>query len=158
MGRARRRQAARHDAAPGRRTAQGDATPRRERLGHEAPGTVLRGPPVTLTCACGQRQPVRYGEAWTCPECSRQWDSADIPREDYEAIRRITLRFRALPVVLGLLVASVALFFILTGNASAVFVWLPLSLIVWFTYLRDAHRRRYRAALAQRQRWRLESR
>ena len=68
------------------------------------------------------------------------------------------MRFRALPVGLGLLVASVALFFILTGNAAAVFVLLPLSLMVWFTYLRGAHRRRYLAALAQRQRWRLQSR
>jgi hypothetical protein len=147
MGRARRRQVAQREAAAPR-----------EKIGHEAPGTVLRGPPITITCACGQRQPVRYGDTWTCPDCSRVWDSSDVPREDYEAIRRITLRFRALPVLLGLLVATVALFFLLTGNTTAVFVLLPLSLMVWFTYLRDAHRRRYRSALAQRQRWRLDSR
>lgn len=125
---------------------------------HEEPGTVLRGPPIAINCACGQRQSVRYGAQWTCPDCGRLWDTTDIPREDYEAVRRITLRFRALPVALGLLVATVAVFFILTGNTAAVFVLLPLSLMVWFTFLRAAHRRRYREAMAQRRRWRLESR
>jgi hypothetical protein len=150
MGRSRRKTIPRESrAAP--------AT-RREKVGHEAPGTVLHGPPIAITCACGHRHSVRYGQTWTCPDCARVWDTADVPREDYDAIRRITLRFRALPVVLGLLVATVALFFILTGNGTAVFVLLPLSLMVWFTFLRDAHRRRYRAALAQRQRWRLDSR
>jgi hypothetical protein len=156
MGRARRRSAAQQTWA-----ALGAPSPpraRREKIGHEAPGTVLHGPPIAITCACGHRHSVRYGETWTCPDCSRLWDTSDVPREDYEAIRRITLRFRVLPVVLGLLVATVALFFILTGNGAAVFVLLPLSLMVWFTFLRDAHRRRYRAALAQRQRWRLDSR
>lgn len=150
MGRSRRRTIAQGTtAAPPRR---------RDKVGHEAPGTVLQGPPIAITCACGHRHSVRYGETWTCPVCSREWDTADVPREDYDAIRRITLRFRALPVALGLLVATVALFFILTGNGAAVFVLLPLSLMVWFTFLRDAHRRRYRAALAQRERWRLDSR
>ncbi len=141
-----------------RRADERTKPPSREKVGREAPGTVLHGPPIAITCACGQRQSVPYGTVWTCPDCARVWDTADVPREDYEAIRRITLRFRALPVALGLLVATVALFFLLTGNTTAVFVLLPLSLMVWFTYLRDAHRRRYRAALAQRQRWRLDSR
>lgn len=141
-----------------RRGAQRETPHRREKIGHEAPGTVLRGPPIAVTCACGHRHSVPYGTVWTCPDCSRVWDTSDVPREDYEAIRRITLRFRALPVALGLLVATVALFFILTDNTTAVFVLLPLTLMVWFTYLRDAHRRRYRAALAERQRWRLDSR
>ena len=138
-----------------RKAAPADA---REKVGHEAPGTVLHGPPIAITCACGHRHSVRYGETWTCPDCARVWDTTDVPRADYDAIRRITLRFRALPVALGLLVATVALFFILTGNATAVFVLLPLSLMVWFTFLRDAHRRRYRAALAQGRGWGLESR
>jgi Flp pilus assembly protein TadB len=86
------------------------------------------------------------------------WDTTDIPRGEYEEIRRITLRFRALPAALGLVVASAAALFVATGNLVAVFVLLPLSLMVWFTYLRDAHRRRFRAALAERQRWRLDSR
>ena len=95
---------------------------------------------------------------WTCEGCSRVWDTNQIPREEYETIRRITWKFRLLPVLLGMLVASAALFFMLTGNGASVFVLLPLALIVWFSFVRGAHRRRYREALATRRRWRVESR
>jgi hypothetical protein len=118
----------------------------------------MRGPPISITCSCGRRNSIPYGSTWTCEECGRSWDTAQIPREEYEVIRRITWKFRLLPIGLGLLVATIALFFVLTGNTMSVFLLLPLSLIVWFTYLRDAHRRRYRAALADRPRWRLDGR
>jgi hypothetical protein len=130
--------------------------PAGERIGHESPGSILRGPPITLTCSCGAREKVAYGAAWACPECGRTWDTSSIPREEYDAIRRITWRFRLLPIALGLLVATAALFFVLTGNGTSVFVLLPLALMVWFTYLRTAHRRRYLAAIADRRRWTLD--
>ena len=137
--------------------AAGNAPKQRgERVGHETPGAVLRGPPITLTCSCGEREKVAYGTTWTCPECGRSWDTSSIPREEYEAIRRLTWRFRLLPIVLGLLVATAALFFVLTGNGTSVFVLLPLALMVWFTYLRTAHRRRYQATIADRRRWTLD--
>ena len=134
-------------------------TPRtRERLGHEAPGTVLRGPPIALTCECGVKHDVRYGDTWTCERCGRTWDTGQIPREQYDAIRRTQLRFRALPVALGLLVAAVAIFFTLTGNVFSVFFLLPVSITVWFVFLRPAHRRRYRRAIADLPRWELHPR
>jgi hypothetical protein len=131
------------------------AIPPPQTPGHESPGSVLRGPPITLTCACGAREKVAYGAAWTCPECGRVWDTTSIPREEYQAIKRITWRFRLLPIVLGLLVATAALFFVLTGHGTSAFVLLPLALMVWFTYLRTAHRRRYLTAIADRRRWTL---
>ena len=130
----------------------------RERLGHEAPGTVLRGPPIALTCECGVKHDVRYGDTWTCEQCGRTWDTGQIPREQYEAIRRTQLRFRALPVALGLLVAAIAIFFTLTGNVFSVFFLLPISITVWFVFLRPAHRRRYRRAIADLPRWELHPR
>ena len=78
----------------------------RERLGHERPGAVLRGPPITLTCECGERAELPYGEAWSCPSCGRRYDTARIPQEDYERIRRTQLRFRILPVAYGLFVSA----------------------------------------------------
>lgn len=132
-----------------------DGRRRPERAGREQPGVILHGPPIAITCACGRRESVRYGTAWTCDRCGRTWDTTHIPREEYAAIRRITWRFRLLPIVLGLVVACLALLFLLTGNTGGVFVLLPLALIVWFTYLRTAHRRRYRQALANLPRWRL---
>jgi hypothetical protein len=146
------RSAARGDAAGGR---AGARRPKRERLGREAPGSVFGGPPIAVTCECGSKHDVRYGEAWTCERCGRRWDTSQIPREDYEVIRRTQLRFRVLPALFGLLVATVALFFILTHNTFSVFFLLPVALSVWFVFLRPVHRRRYRRAIADLPRWEL---
>jgi hypothetical protein len=128
---------------------------RRERLGREAPGSVLGGPPIAVTCECGEKHDVRYGDAWTCERCGRRWDTTQIPREDYDVIRRTQLRFRALPVAVGLLVVALAAFFTLTGNVISVFFLLPVALLGWFVFLRPVHRRRYRAAIANLPRWEL---
>ena len=139
------------------RRARTKAEPRRarERLGREAPGTVLHGPPISVTCECGVKHDLRYGEAWTCERCGRRWDTRQIPREQYEAVRRTQLRFRVLPVVVGLLVATLAVFFTLTGNIFSVFFLLPVALGAWFVFLRPIHRRRYRRAIADLPRWEL---
>ena len=65
------------------------------------------------------------------------------------------LRFRGLPVALGLAVSALALFFLVTGNAYSLFFLLPVALTTWFVLLRPAHRRRYRAAIADLPRWEL---
>jgi hypothetical protein len=130
--------------------------PRRQRLGREAPGAVLSGPPIAVTCECGDKHDVAYGDTWTCERCGRRWDTNQIPREDYDVIRRTQLRFRVLPALFGVLVASVALFFILTHNVFSVFLLLPVALGVWFVFLRPVHRRRYRRAIAELPRWELK--
>jgi hypothetical protein len=127
----------------------------RERLGREAPGAVLGGPPIAVTCECGVKHDVRYSEAWTCERCGRRWDTRQIPREQYEQVRRTQLRFRVLPTVLGVLVASLAIFFSLTGNVFSVFFLLPVALTGWFALIRPVHRRRYRQAIADLPRWNL---
>ena len=131
--------------------------PPRERLGREAPGTILRGPPITVTCECGERHDLAYGDRWTCESCGRTYDSNRIPREEYEVIRRTQLRFRVLPVALGLTVLALAVFFTLTGNVFSVFFLLPVGLMLWFVFLRPLHRRRYRAAIADLPRWDLRA-
>ncbi|HLM10330.1 MAG TPA: hypothetical protein VK307_11505 [Thermoleophilaceae bacterium] len=130
----------------------------RERLGHEMPGAVLRGPPITVNCRCGEKRDLRYGEAWTCESCGRRWDTNQIPAEQYEAIRRTQLRFRALPVLYGVAVLALAMFFTLTGNIFSVFILLPLTLMIWFYFVRPVHRRRYRRAIAELPRWELRPR
>ena len=116
--------------------------PPRERLGHEDPGAVLRGPPIAVTCECGEKRDLR-------------WDTRQIPAEQYETIRRTQLRFRVLPVVYGLVVLALAAFFTLTGNIFSVFILLPMSLMLWFYFVRPFHRRRYRRAIAELPRWEL---
>jgi hypothetical protein len=129
----------------------------RERLGHERPGSVLRGPPISLTCECGAKKDLAYGEEWRCESCGRRWDTTRIPREDYDAIRRTQLRFRILPVALGLLVLGLAVFFTLTGNVFSVFFLLPVALMSWFMLIRPVHRKRYRRAVADLPKWELKA-
>jgi hypothetical protein len=131
--------------------------PPRERLGHERPGAALRGPPITVTCECGERAELAYGEQWRCPSCGRRYDTARIPAEDYERIRRTQFRYRILPTAYGLFVSAVAVFFIVTGNAFSVFILLPISLTAWFLFIRPIHRGRYRRAIAELPRWDLRA-
>jgi hypothetical protein len=128
---------------------------KRERVGREEPGSVLRGPPITITCECGEKRDLRYGEDWRCERCGKRWDTRQIPAEQYDAIRRLQWRFRLMPIVLGVVVAALAIFFTLTGNIFNVFVLLPLAMMIWFVFLRPVHQRRYRQAIADLPRWEL---
>lgn len=127
----------------------------RERIGHEEPGAVLRGPPISVKCECGEKKDLAYGETWECEACGRRWNTNQIPPEQYQQIRNTQLRFRVVPVCLGLLVSSVTLFFIATHNVFSVFILLPLSMMIWFFFIRPFHRRRYHAAIADLPRWEL---
>ncbi len=131
--------------------------PPRERLGREKPGAVLGGPPITLSCECGEKAEVAYGETWKCPKCGRTYDTNKIPREDYERIRKTQLRFRILPIVYALLVGAIAVFFIATGNVFSVFFLLPVGLTAWFMLIRPVHRNRYRQAISDLPRWDLRA-
>jgi hypothetical protein len=130
---------------------------RRLRFGDETPGSVTKGPQITVTCECGEHHELFYGERWTCPACGRAYDSSNIPAAEYAAIRRLQLRFRAVPIALGLTVAALAILFTLTGNIVGVFFLMPVALISWFVFIRPTHRKRYRKAIADLPRWDLRA-
>ncbi|MDT7609858.1 MAG: hypothetical protein QOG96_4361 [Pseudonocardiales bacterium] len=128
-----------------------------ERLAsHERPGTMLKGPPITVRCPCGERRELAYGEVWRCA-CGRRWDTAQVDAAQYARLRRVQLRFRILPVCLGLATSLAGLFFLLTHNTFSLFVLLPAVLVLWGMVLRPIHRRRYAAALGELPRWELRS-
>ena len=129
----------------------------RERLGHEAPGAVLRGPPITVDCECGEQAELQYGDRWTCPSCERVYDTNKIPRDQYEKIRKLQFRFRLLQIVLGVVSISLAIFFTLSGNIFAVFILLPSVIVVWFMLLRPPHRRRFQQAMNELPTWDLRA-
>ena len=132
--------------------------PRRRRgRDWEAPGAVLKGPPITVSCECGEQRQLAYGESWECESCGRSYDTTRIPREQYEEIRRLSMRFRVLPVGFALLVALAAIVFTLTGNIPGVFFLLPVALVTWFVFIRPVHRKRYRQALKGLPRWELRA-
>jgi hypothetical protein len=129
----------------------------RERLGdHERPRTLLKGPPITIGCTCGERHSVDYGVVCECT-CGRRWDTAQINTDEYARLRNLQLRFRVVPVALGLTTSAVALFFLLTGNSWSLFFLLPCALIVWGMVLRPIQRRRYAKALGVLPTWDLRA-
>ena len=98
-----------------------------------------------------------HGEKWTCEGCGRAYDTGKIPREEYDAVRRTQLRFRALPIAVGMFVIVFGIFFTLTGNLVNVFILLPMALMGWFIFLRPRHQRRYREAIKDLPRWDLRA-
>jgi len=141
-----------------RRGAKGTDEPRRRRVRErEAPGTVLKGPPITVTCECGERRELGYGERWKCENCGRAYDTGRIPPEQYEQIRKLSLRYRALPIAFAGLVALVAMLFTLTGNIFGVFFLLPTALVTWFVFIRPVHQKHYRQAIKGLPRWQLRA-
>lgn len=139
------------------RGGESQARRRRQRREWEDPGVVLKGPPITVTCECGEKRELAYGARWECESCGRSYDTSRIPREQYDEIRKLSLRYRALPVVYAVVVAVVALVFMLTGNVPGVFFLFPVALISWFIFIRPVHRKRYRAALKRLPRWQLRA-
>ena len=45
------------------------------------PRAARKGPPITLTCECGEKRELRYGESWRCESCGRSFDTRRIPLE-----------------------------------------------------------------------------
>ena len=148
MGRRNRRRGS-ADEPSGRR--------RRQLRELEAPGSVLKGPRITVNCECGRLNYLSYGESWTCENCGRSYDTRHIPAEDYDQIRQITFRYRLLPIAFGAFVALVAIVFTLTGNIPGVFFLLPVALVIWFVFIRPVHRKRYREAIQGLPVWQLRS-
>ena len=91
------------------------------------------------------------------PRLRPVYDTSHIPAEEYQAIRKLQMRYRALPVALALTVALLAIVFTLTGNVVGVFFIMPVAIITWFVFLRPTHRKRYRAAIADLPRWDLRA-
>jgi hypothetical protein len=120
------------------------------------PRSVRRGPPITLTCECGQTQHLRYGDRWTCETCSRSWDTAKIPLDQYAAIRATQLRYRRVPIAISVLALAAVIACIVVGKALGGLLLVAILATTWSMFFRPLHRRRYREALAELPTWEIE--
>jgi hypothetical protein len=72
----------------------------------------VRAPPITITCECGARRNLAYGERWTCEGCGRTWDTGQIPQDEYDALLQGVRRYRLLvlapPIVLAAILIPLA--------------------------------------------------
>jgi hypothetical protein len=114
----------------------------------------LRGPPITISCECGEVRRVPYGERWTCESCGRRWNTAQIPAEEYWGIMRDMRRSRLW--VIGIALALAAVFGVLAVFVSeGLFLLLPLVLAGWLIGYMPWWRRRLRRRVRSLPKWQL---
>lgn len=113
------------------------------------PRAVRKGPLITLTCECGRRKEVHYGELWTCEGCGRRFDTNKIPLEDYTAIRRTQVRYRLVPLGLGVVMLAAIIAFVATGRAIGAVIVVPFLVASFNMFVRPFFRSRYRRRLTE---------
>ena len=103
----------------------------------------MKGPPITVSCPCGNAKHVPYGETWKCETCGRNWNTTQIPAEEYRGIMREMRNYRL--VVIGVALAVTLVFAILALFVSqSLILLLPLMLMLWFIWFMPWWRRRIR--------------
>jgi hypothetical protein len=115
----------------------------------ELPRSVRKGPPITVTCECGQKRDLQYGEQWRCEACGRSYDTRKIPIEEYAAIRRTQLRYRVIPLAAGLVLLAAMIGFFVAGSAFSGFVLVAFAGASWVMFVRPFFRARYRKSLSK---------
>jgi hypothetical protein len=121
------------------------------------PTAVRKGPPITVTCECGEKRDLRYGERWHCEQCGRSYDTNRIPVEEYASFRRDRVRDRILPTAVFAALAGAVLVLVLIGRPVAAILIVPIVGFVWGTFVRPARRRRQYRAIADRPRWKIKA-
>jgi hypothetical protein len=114
----------------------------------------MRGALITVRCDCGEVGSVAYGERWVCGKCSRAWNTAQIPAEEYWGIMRDMrrLRINVIFVALAVVVPFVALIPLL---GARIMILLPLVMGFWFILYMPRWRRRVREQARSLQKWKL---
>lgn len=115
----------------------------------ELPRSVRKGPPITVTCECGQKRDLQYGEQWRCEGCGRSYDTRKIPLEEYAAVRRTQLRYRLIPLVAGLVLLAAMIVFFIAGSAFTALVLVAFVGASWVMFVRPFFRTRYRKSLGK---------
>ncbi|MGI8863134.1 MAG: hypothetical protein ACR2JH_01840 [Solirubrobacteraceae bacterium] len=120
------------------------------------PRSIRRGPRITLTCKCGERNYLRYGERWTCGKCGRTWNTRKIPVEQYAEIRRTQLRYRRIPIMISVIALICVITFIVMGKAFGGLIVVAFGASAWSMFARPLHKKRFRRAIADLPSWEIE--
>jgi hypothetical protein len=103
----------------------------------------VKGPPITVSCHCGQVQHVPYGETWQCESCGRRWNTAQIPADVYQGIMREMRNYRLVVIAIALALA-VAFGLLALVVAESLILILPVVLAFWLVWFMPWWRRRLR--------------
>ncbi|HUE26160.1 MAG TPA: hypothetical protein VMP89_05250 [Solirubrobacteraceae bacterium] len=117
---------------------------------------LRNGPPITLTCECGERHELRYGDRWLCEKCGRSWNTNRIPIEQYAAVRRIKLRLRWVMIGLCVLAVSCVIFFAAIGKFFGGILLVAVCATSWRMYIWPRQKRRYLTAVEKLPVWEIK--
>jgi len=114
----------------------------------------VKGPPITVSCECGEVRHVPYGETWQCESCSRRWNTTQIPADVYWGIMREMRNYRL--AVIGAALGTAAFFGVLAlfVNPGLLLVF-PLVLTGWFIWFMPWWRRKLRRRARSLPSWKL---
>jgi Flp pilus assembly protein TadB len=111
-------------------------------------------PPITISCECGEKQDVAYGERWRCEKCGRSWNTLQIPAEDYEGLLRRMRRHQLEALAMTAMAAAVMIPLIVVVSSRFILLVLPL-MTIWLFVVLPFWRRRYRRSARGAPRWQL---
>ena len=111
-------------------------------------------PPITISCECGEKRDVPWGERWQCETCGRAWNTAQIPAEEYEQLLRSVRRHKLEALALAGAGAVVLVPLIVFVSASFIAL-VPLAMVGWLVWFLPRWRRRYRRTARNAPRWQL---
>jgi len=115
----------------------------------------MRGPPITVTCKCGDVRQVPYGETWQCERCGRRWNTSQIPADVYWGIMREMRNYRL--IVIGIALALGVGFGLLAFLvAERLILLLPIVLAFWLVWFMPWWRRKIRRRVRSLPTWQLE--
>jgi hypothetical protein len=115
----------------------------------ELPRSVRKGPPITVSCECGRRRDLQYGERWKCEGCGRRYDTNKIPIDEYAAIRRTQVRYRLFPLISCLVLLAAVILFWIAGRAFTAVIAVAFLAASYGVFGRPFFRSRYRRALSK---------
>lgn len=110
-------------------------------------------PPITITCECGERRPVAYGDRWQCEKCGRTWNTQQIPAEEYDSLLRRMRRHKL--EAIGSAVVFAAILIPLIVFSPRFITLVPLMMAAWLFLFLPYWRRRYRRTARGSPRWQL---
>ena len=122
----------------------------------DLPRSIRRGPKITISCECGEKRYLQYGEKWTCEKCGRTWNTRQIPVDEYAQLRRTQLRYRRVPILISALSLVCVVAFIVIGKALGGLIVVAFGLTGWSMFGHPFHKRRYRKELAKTPTWKIE--
>jgi len=107
---------------------------------------------LTITCRCGREEHVQLGGVWSCPDCGSEWDTTQVPVEEYQAYSQAVRKVQLLSLS-GVVVAVVATTPLAVLVSPALVPVGIVLLAVWYFWYLPIHRKQVRRLYEALPRW-----